>query len=982
MILTYEDYEPQFGIFRDLIKFRVRNILLVSSFYDAFVLEEDGRLSDKIFSEYIDLNLRFIPKIVRVSSAEDALRELNAHSFDLVITMTRIADMNPYDFGLKVKDIKPDLPIILLTYEWIDEELLVKFRKSECINKVFYWTGDTRILLAIIKYIEDLINIDNDISLGVRVVLIIEDSPKFYSQFLPLMYTEIMTQTRLLISEGVNDLHRLLRMRARPKILLAENYEQGMSFCNKYQKNLLGIISDVKFQRKNKMENLAGFHFAKHIKSEIPDLPILMQSSNIKNQKRALDAGLGFLYKNSDNFLHDLQQFILSNFGFGDFVFKDSSGKEVGRAKNLHEFEKMIQIIPDESLKFHAKKNHISIWLRARTEFEVADRLRPKKVSDFDAIGDLRAFIVQEIQKLKQKNQSGVITDFTKSQFDYKSSFIRLGNGSLGGKARGIAFINAMLAKTKLGEKFKGVEIKTPQTFVISSEVFEEFIHSNRLQEFAILEMNNDIIAQKFLQARLPASIVNDLSTLLINVKYPLAVRSSSILEDSQTLPFAGLYSTFMLPNNHPDNANRLIQLSNAIKLVYASVFNKSPKEYVRNTNFRIEEERMAVIIQKLVGQNCRDRFYPVVSGVAQSYNFYPISHMKPKDGIVQLALGLGLIIVGGTQTFRFSPKYPKMNPIVSSAADLVDRSQSYFYALDLSDPDLQINTDEKYSLLKLDLADAEMDGTLFFVSSTYSPQDNAIRDTISIPGARVLTFANILKYDLFPLADILAEILEVGRTSFGSHVEIEFAINLFADKERIPEFNWLQIRPMVAGRETLEISIDKDKKDELFCLSEHAIGNGVYNNLKDVVYVDPDTFDPAASRIIAHEIGILNQNFIKNNCHYIIFGFGRWGTSDPWLGIPVEWFQISKAKLMIEANLADFKVDPSQGSHFFHNMISLKMGYFHVKEKSGDDFIDWQWLKSQKPVNQTKYVKHISFNRPLTIMIDARTSTGAISKP
>jgi hypothetical protein len=982
MSIYKEDYEPKFTAFHDLMKFRVREILLVSSFYDAFVLEEDGGLSERIFSEYVDLNLRFIPRITRVSSAEEALNAVKEGHYNMVITMTRISHMNPLEFGQKVKELKPGMPVVLLTYEWVEQELLIRTRKTRSIDKVFYWTGDTRILLAIIKYIEDLENVDNDIQLGVRVILLIEDSPRFHSMFLAMLYTEIMTQTRLLISEGVNDLHRLLRMRARPKILMAETYEEGMKLYKKYKDNLLGVISDVRFPRKEIIDPQAGFRFARKVKREIPDLPFLLQSSNLANREIAHEDGLNFLYKNSENLLSDLQRFMFSNFGFGDFVFKNARGEEIARARNLQEFEEKIQIIPNESIVYHGCRNHISIWLRARTEFEAADRLRPKKVSDFTSIDDLRKFIRQEIRKLKRRNQVGVITDFGQTKPDYQNSFIRLGSGSLGGKARGIAFLNTLLAQTKLAEKFHNVEIRTPHTFVICSEVFEEFIRANDLLEFAIKETRNNTIARKFLKARLPGKITNDLQTLLKEITYPTAVRSSSILEDSQMLPFAGLYSTYMLPNNNPGFKKRLKQLYDAIKLVYASVFFKSPKEYVKNTNFRIEEEKMAVIIQQVVGQNYDNKFYPVVSGIAQSYNFYPISHQEPEDGVVQLALGLGILVVEGGPGFRFSPRYPEMNPPYSSAVEFMEKSQNYFYALDLSNVNIKVINDEKFSLKRCDLTEAEAHGSLFFVGSTFCGEDNAIRDTLSIKGSRIVTFANILKYRLFPLADILEEILKISKESFGSHIEMEFAVNIFKDKTRKPQFYLLQIRPMVTGHEGDEVALDDIKKETVLCSSSHSMGSGVFKDFFDVVFVDPDMFNASKTRLIAAEVGEINKKLCEENRKYVLIGFGRWGTADPWLGIPVEWYHISNARMIIEANLEGFHVDPSQGSHFFHNLTSLGLGYFHIKRNSAGEFIDWAWLKSQKPLRKTKFVTHVRVEKPLTIKINARNSRGVILKP
>lgn len=993
--LHKEDYEPQFGIFHDLMTYRVREILLVSSFYDAFVLEEDGGLSERIFSEYIEMNLRYIPRITRVSNAEEAFEALKEYSYDLVITMTRLADMNLVEFGRQVKELKPGMPIILLTYEWVTVDLLIRLRETKAIDKVFYWTGDTRILLAIIKYIEDLKNVDRDAKLGVRVILIIEDSPKYYSQFLPIIYTEIMTQTRLLISEGVNDLHRLLRMRARPKILMAETYEDGMKLYKKYKKKLLGVISDVRYPRKNKIDDEAGFRLSRKMRREIPDLPFLLQSSNQDNRDIAYKNGLDFLNKSSDNLLHELHTFVLNNFGFGDFVFKDAQGHEIGHARTIQEFEDMIRLVPEESIVYHSCRNHISIWFRARTEFEVAEKLRPKKVEDYNSVDALRKDILREIQMLRERNQSGVIADFKTANFDYQNSFVRIGTGSLGGKARGIAFINALLTKTNLAEKFDNVVIETPRTFVVCSEVFEEFVHSNDLQGFAMEEIRNDLIARRFTKAELPERIINDLKILAREVTYPLAVRSSSLLEDSQMLPFAGLYSTYMLPNNNPDYKKRLKQLCRAIKLVFASVFYKSPKEYVKNTYFRIEEEKMAVIIQQVVGRQYNDKFYPVISGIAQSYNYYPISYMEPDDGVVQLALGLGAVVVEGAQTYRFSPKYPQMNPPYSSAVEFMRKSQNYFYAINMSNPNLRVINNEKFSLNRCELNDAEADGTLFFVASTFSGQDNAIRDTISINGPRVLTFANMLKYNVFPLPEILEEILKIGRQAFGAHIEMEFAVNLYKEKHKKPEFYLLQIRPMVVGKEDVEVTVDDIAPEQIFCSSHRAMGSGVFSDIRDIIAVDPETFDAAKSRIIAMEVGELNRKLVEKKRKCVLIGFGRWGTSDPWLGIPVEWYQISSAQVIIESNLDNFKIEPSQGSHFFHNLTSLGLGYFHIKDdhiKNAKDakdakdancnYIDWEWLKQLKPVHQTGFVKHYRLKKPLTARINARVSRGVILKP
>lgn len=982
VVRNIPELKSKFSGFHDLMKFRVREILLVSSLYDAFVLEEDGRLAERIFSEYIDLNLHFIPRITKVSTAEEAFQALQKKPFDLVITMARIADMNPVEFGQKVKELDPEKIIVLLSYDPIDPIFLQKIRQVKSIDKVFYWYGESKLMLAIIKFVEDLKNAPEDVPAGAQVILIIEDSPKYYSMFLPIVYTEIMLQTRNLISTGVNDLHRMLRMRARPKILMAETFEQSIEIFETYKHNLLGIISDLKFPRKGTQDVEAGFKLAEKLKREVPDLPILIQSAELDKKPAVEEKLASFLDKNSPNLLLELRSFIMSNFGFGDFVFRYPNRQEICRAKSLNEFADRLLEIPKESLEFHAQRNHISIWLRARTEFELADEIRPIKTSDFQDIEELRQYIHNSIMKLLKGMQQGVIKDFLSSQLYLENSFIRIGSGSLGGKGRGLAFINAMLANNTYFSDFKDVNIKTPQTFVLGTEVYEDFIEQNQLQEFAIQTSDEEQIVERFLEAHLPQDVFDQLETLITKIKHPLAVRSSSLLEDSQLLPFAGQYKTLMLPNNHRDLKVRLHQLVDAIKIVYASVFFKEPKEYVKNTDYRIEEEKMAVIIQQYVGIKFGKYYYPVISGVAQSYNYYPIPPMKAEEGVVHLALGLGKIVADGERIYQFSPKYPAMNLPYSSPFEFLDSSQNYYFSLDLSNKSVRVTKNDNFSLKRLALEQAEKDGSLFFVGSTYSPADETIQDTLNIEGPRLVTFANVLKYKIFPLPGLITELLNIGQNAFGTHVEIEFAINLYKNRKKKPEFFILQIRPMVAGGEHVDVNIEGSDQDDSLISSNHAIGNGIFNDLYDLIFVDPDQFDPAKSNQIAKEIESINHSFMEENRHYIALGFGRWGTSDPWLGIPVEWYQLSKAKVIIESHLNDLRVEPSLGSHFFHNLVSLRLGYFYIKSAPHPDYICWDWLKAQKPYQKTKYLRHLRFNKPIVVKIDGRTSKGIIFKP
>jgi len=977
------DYEPQFSDFHDLMKNRVREILVVSSLYDNFILEEDVRLSERIFSEYVGLGLTSIPRIKRVSSAEDAFHALKRGHFQLVITMPRIVGMDPFKFGQKVKKIKPGMHVLLLCHDTLELERLNRRKNKKGIDRIFYWSGDSNILLAIIKYIEDQLNLLRDIRMGVRIILTVEDNPLYYSSLLPQIYIELMTQTRFLISESLNDVHRMLRMRARPKVLLAINFEEAKKIYETYRHNILGVISDVEYPAEGRSDSGAGFRLIEEIQSENPELPVLLHSSEQKNRDRAGEKKIAFVDKSSPGFHHEVRNFIVNNLGFGDFVFRYPDGNEVDRAKNLQEMEEKLRTIPDESFEYHTQRDHISTWLMARTEFELANKLKPRKISDFSNINEARDFICSAIRELREGYQQGIIADFHRLKFDPDSTFVKLGTGSLGGKGRGIAFIDMLLAKSEGLKKYENIDIKTSPATAICTELFEEFIEKNKLKEFAIEEKNDNEIAAHFLAGSLSESLQADLRAFLEKVNNPIAVRSSSLLEDSHALPFAGIYDTYLLPNNHSNTDIRHRQLSDAIKLVYASTYFQSPKIYAKNTSYRIEEQKMAVIIQQLAGDRYGKFFYPVVSGVAQSYNFYPYCHLKPEDGIAHLALGLGKTVVDGGKVYSFCPVYPRMNPLYSSPAEYLRRSQTEFYALNLEKSDVEIRKGDSATLERLPVSLSEDHGTLFFAASTYCAENDMIRDTIAMRGPRVLTFANILKYEIFPLSEILTKLLDLGKNAFAIPVEIEFAINLYKDKSRKPEFYFLQIRPLIASHEQTEVFISENHKPkDTVCISAQAMGNGIFEGLYDFVFVDPDTFDISCSIDIAKEIGKMNEEFAREDRNYILSGFGRWGTSDRWLGIPVEWTQISQAKIIIESNVGNFRVDPSQGSHFFHNITSLRLGYFHIPGETQENSINWKWLKEQKVYRETKYIKHLRFSSPFEIKVDGRSSKGIILRP
>jgi len=975
-----QEYDQRFTRYHDLMKFRVREVLLVSTLYDFFVLEEDGRLSEKIFGEYMDLNLKFVPRITHAPSAKEAFAAMENRTYDLIITMPHIGDMNSLEFGRLVKETYPGKPVVMLTYETLDTETLNNIKNSEFIDGLFYWSGDSKILLAIIKHIEDLGNVEEDSEQGVQVILVVDDSPKYYSQFLPIIYTEIMKQTSYVTAYAVNDLQRQLRMRARPKILLAGTFEKSLAIINKY--NLLGIIVDVDFPKNGVEHTTAGLELAGIVKQKNPDLPILLQSEDTENAAKANDLQISFLDKNSPNLLLDLRNYILENYGFGAFVFKTPQGKVISSAYDLTEFERGIKFLPADSLVYHANLRHFSRWFRARTECQLADQIRAKEIDAVQNAEEFRMFLLDCIDQLFQRYQMGVIIDFGLSKMNIENSFIKLGNGSLGGKARGVAFFRSLLAKSNIQQKYPGIKIKTPCSFVICSEVFEEFLDLNDLQHMAVNSTNEEEIISAFIAAQLPQEIVDNLRVLVEETDYPLAVRSSSILEDSQVLPFAGIYKTYILPNCDSNPEIRLTQLVDAVRLVFASVFLRSSKMYATNADLRIEEGLMAVLIQQLVGERHGDIFYPVVSGVAQTYNFYTYSYQEPEQGTVSLALGLGKTVVDGGLAYSFSPAYPKMNPPYSSPGEFMGHSQTKFFALDLSEPSKPLTADEDCFYKTIDLNRAEQDNTLQLVASTYFAADNLIKDTFTPHGPKIITFAPILKYNSIPLVEIIKDLFEISKSSFGTDVEIEFAVNIPVEEPKQPEFYFLQIRPMVVGREACEVRVDDYNREDMICTSEHTIGNGVYHGIYDVIYIDPDIFELNKTIEIASEIGQLNKLLIDQGRKCVLIGFGRIGTSERWLGIPLQWWQMSQVKVVVEADWGNLEAEPSLGSHFYHNLTSLKIGCFHVNKKGkGEELINWDCLRQAPVVRQTEHVSLVRFPQPLTIKIDGKSGRGIILK-
>ena len=976
------DFESRFSGVHDLMKYRVTEILLVSTQYDGFVLEEDGRLSEQLYNQFADLSIPFIPRLQQVASPEEAFELLPARDFHLIITMARIGDMHSFQFEQSLKEQYPHIPVVMLSYDRLPAATIERIRASGSIDRVFYWSGDSKILLAIIKYIEDRRNVAEDSRQGVQAILVVDDSPVYYSQMLPLLYTEILTQTRYLVSHAMNAKHGLLRVRLRPKILLAETYEEALAVINEYRYHLLGVISDAAFPKEGILQPDAGVALARAVRDRIADLPFLLHSEDRENAAKAAENHISFLDKNSPNLLHDLRAYIMDNYGFGAFVFRYPDGRKLAQAADITELERIIRTLPEESLCYHALNNHFSRWFRARTEFEVAEKLRYMDAGEFVNVEAVRSYILSVLKAYFQRYQSGAILDFEgMSNKESENTFVKLGTGSMGGKARGVAFLKTMIAKAHLIDKYEGMVVKVPRSFVICSGVFEEFIENNRLYDAAAGDCGEEAVAELFRTARLPEAIEKNLRILARHVRCPLAVRSSSILEDSRVLPFAGIYRTYMLPNSHADEDVRFQQLSDAVKLVFASVFYASPAQYAKNADIRLEEEKMAVLIQELAGEHYGDLYYPVISGVAQSYNFYPYYPMKPEEGTASLALGLGKIIAEGEKTHRFSPAHPRMNPPHAGPQEYFENSQSYFYAVNMSaEADISLRADDTQCYEQLPLSQALADQTLEYVGSTYSPENECIYDSVHQEGPKLVTFAPVLKYNRLPLASIIKDLLRLGKQSFGADVEIEFAVNIPRDKTKPKEFYFLQIRPMVLGREAGQIQLNETRP--VFCASDRTIGNGVYENIRDIILVDPASFHIGRSPQIAGEIGEMNARLYKEGRRCILIGFGRLGTADRWLGIPVTWAQMSQAQVIVEAGTAELRPEPSLGSHFFHNLTSLNIGYFHIPyPHTPSAKLDWEWLLAAPPLLKTPHVRLIRREEPFVTAIDGKKFKGFIYK-
>ena len=981
------EYRPKYQTYRYLMQNRINEVLLVSSTYDSFIIEEDARLSDQIFEEFHNLNLRTLPHIFRASSVNRALELLEERNFDLVITMRRLGEINPQLFADQVKAIQ-DIPVVLLLKNSSELQYLpAKALEESNIDHTFVWNGNSTVFVAIIKLLEDHLNVDADIITGdTRVIIVVEDSIRFYSLYLPVLYSEIMMQTQRLISEGANDYMSLLQMRSRPKILLAGNYEEAWEMYQKYEDHLLGMITDIRFTRKGKLEDDAGFDLVRKIRKQTPTLPIMFQSSDEKNRAESERLQGFFVNKTDHSLIQELRTFLLNYMGFGCFTFRMPDESTVGMADNLFELRDQLNLIPLESFVYHAQNDHFSGWLAARGEFAVARQLKPRKVSEFVNKEDLRQLIIGSVDDILHERM-GIIVDFDRQNYHLHSRFIRLRPGSLGGKGRGLAFLLFLRSSFNTGfrKEFPDVDIQIPRTVVIGTDQFAQFMRENDLYSFVLTDHDDIEINERFLQGQLPGELRDDLRFIYSDQTKPLAVRSSSIFEDSLYQPFAGVFSTYMLPNSHPDLDVRINQLIAAIKLVFASTYLKLARSYAETLGISLGESSMAVVIQEVVGQEHGERYYPNFSGMAASYNYYPLGkHLQPEDRIAFAALGLGKTVVDGGLSRRFSPKRPKVN-IFSSVEDEIGSSQSSFFAIRLSQEE-HINLDQgEYSFLEsCSLRDAINDKTLGEVADTYDPQGRRLTSGFwdEKAGAPVVTFNRQLKHDTFPLAAIINRVLQLGEEAMGCPVEVEFAGDFSPGNGEMSTFRLLQIRPFLEHEETMMID-DLDLPDEkLFVSSSVVSGYRSISDIQDIIYVKPDDFDLSQTIDMVDEVMTLNRTLVESSSPYILIGPGRWGTCERHLGIPVVWSDINGARVIMEVDLENFQVDHSQGSHFFHNISSAGIPYFYIKHNSETDFLDWDWLESLNLVSEGPYFRHVRTKKPLTVIANGKKRSGKIIKP
>ena len=968
--------------FVNLMTKRIFNVLLVANPYDAFMLEDDGRIDEKIFMEYMNLSLRYPPRFTQVSTEEEAWKQLELTMFDLVIVMPGTDNSDTFDIARTIKVKYSHIPLVVLTPFSHGITARMEHEDLSIFEYVFCWLGNTDLLVSIIKLIEDKMNLEHDIKeVGVQMILLVEDSIRFYSSVLPNLYKFVLKQSQEFATEALNDHQRTLRMRGRPKIVLARSYEEAMELYDRYEKNVLGVITDARYPREGVVDSMAGIKLMSEIRKRDPFIPLILQSSEVSNERYARRYEASFVDKNSKKMNVDLRDIVSEHFGFGDFIFRNpDTYEEVARVRNLKEMQNIIFSIPKESLLYHISHNHVSRWLYSRAMFPPAEFLKQISWDEFENIDAHRRIIFEAIVKYRKMKNRGVVAVFMRDRFDRYSNFARIGEGSLGGKGRGLAFIDNMVKRHAEFEEFENASIAIPKTVVLCTDIFDEFMDTNGLYQVALSDASDETILKAFLRARLPERLMEDFLAFFNVVKSPIAIRSSSLLEDSHYQPFAGIYSTYMIPYLD-DKYEMLRMLSDAIKGVYASVYYKDSKAYMQATSNVIDQEKMAVILQEVVGTQYGDRFYPSISGVARSLNYYPIGDEKAEEGTVSLALGLGKYIVDGGLTLRVCPYHPSQVLQTSEMEIALRETQTQFYALDLKNDGHEFSLDDGFNLLKLSVREADKDGSLQYIASTYDPYDMVIRDGVYPGGRKVITFANILQHDVFPLARILQLVQEYGQSEMRRPVEIEFAVTL-NQQQKTGTFYLLQIRPMVDVKADLSEDLNLISEGNILLKSYNSLGHGIMEDIQDVVYVKTEGYSASNNPTIACEIEKMNRKFLDEGKNYVLVGPGRWGSSDSWLGIPVKWPHISAARVIVEAGLTNYRVDPSQGTHFFQNLTSFGVGYFTINAYMNDGIYNQDFLNTQPAVEETQFLRHVHFERPIVIKMDGKKKIGVVMMP
>ncbi len=968
-------------IYLDMMRYKVKEILFVATLYDAFILDNEDGFFEQFMGEIYQYTLFSIPRITGVSSPAEALELIQHTRFDLVIIMLGTDKAATFDLSQKIKKIYSDIPVYLLLNKiGAPDDHVKPVTTAEGIDKIFVWNGDAKVFFAIVKVTEDAVNLENDTNVGlVRVILLVEDSPDYYSRYLTQLYSIVFGQVQHLIASVKNELDKISKMRSRPKIVLATNYEEAVHIFNKYKDHILCVISDVEFEKEGVYSNQSGISFVKYVRSQISALPIALQSSDKLYMTRADEMKVTFINKNADNLFDELKRFVNYHLGFGHFVFRNKEGESIGVAHDLKDFIDLLATVPDESIEYHALRNQFSIWLMSRGEIKLAKMLNPVQVYYFETITEFRTYIIATIRRAITDKQKGKIIDFDDSDLEHERNIISLATGSMGGKGRGLAFINTLISNFDFSEYAPDINLCTPLTMIIGTDEFELFMKHNALYSMVFGDQDHNTLKQAFVKAELSSKLLERLRKILERKENPLAIRSSSLSEDSLTQPFSGVFDTYLLPNNHPDFNVRFEQLTTAIKLVYLSIYSKEARNYYATIHHKVEDEKMAVVIQDLVGKAYDNVFYPQISGVAQSYNFYPFAHMKPEEGFAVMAVGLGEYVVKGACSYRFSPKYPDI--VLSSPEDQMKQSQVYFYAVDMARKDLDlIGEGEHAGLCRLDISNAKKHGTLNHCASTYDFENSRLLPGLDIDGPLVINFANILKYNYIPLAKTIDVILNAVKNALGSPVEIEFAVDIDKDDQGKASFYLLQIKPLVGNQLNFDIDVSTIDRDKLILYASASLGNGHVTDICDIIFVEPETFDKMQTLEMVNEIEEINHKMIIENRKYILIGPGRWGTRDRFLGIPVVWSQISYARAIVEMSLDDFPLEASLGSHFFHNVVSMNVGYLAVQKHSSNDFINWNLINAQQLISKTKYFKHIRCSMPLDIIMDGQKRIAAFA--